>query len=79
MTRKVFIFVYPNKNGVILCHELDKLEIDKKVDFQVVVYKNLQQMKDIIKNLLSNCQNVIMEISEQNMYLPLLSILIKWE
>lgn len=67
LTRKVFIFVYPNKNGVILCHELDKLEIDKKVDFQVVVYKNLQQMKDIIKNLLSNCQNVIMEISEDGM------------
>ena len=39
----------------------------QKVDFQVVVYKNLQQMRDIIKNLLSNCQNVIMEISEDGM------------
>ena len=39
LTRKVFIFVYPNKNGVILCHELDKLEIDKKLTFKLLYIK----------------------------------------
>lgn len=67
LTRRTFVFIYPNRDNIILCHELDKAQIKAMDNFKVVVYKDLHEMKNFIESFLLNCKNVMMEISEDGM------------
>ena len=67
VTRKVFVFIYPNSKNKILCHELDKLCFNS-YDFEIEIYHSFESLKMKLQALLHGCENVMMEISEDGMY-----------
>lgn len=52
---------------MILCHELDVLQISQSNDFEIIKYTNWQELKKHLKELLADCKIVMMEISEDGM------------
>ena len=69
LTRKCFVIIKATGRDIIICHAVDSGTIKKNIDkkYDIIIYKNWNELILLLKKELQQFKNVLMEISENGL------------